>query len=58
MGFEALEKKLGPVGMARFIQQFDLGEGDYTKKRMNWLKDLTINSIIKDIKKKNTLSNC
>ena len=34
-GFEALTKALGPVGMIRFLQQFDLGEGDYTKDRAN-----------------------
>lgn len=32
-GLNALRKALGPVGMVRFIQQYDLGHGDYTKER-------------------------
>ena len=28
-----MTQELGPVGMARFFQQFDAGEGDYTKER-------------------------
>jgi len=32
-GVEALAQTLGPVGMVRFLQQFDTGKGDYTKKR-------------------------
>jgi hypothetical protein len=29
-GIDALLRTLGPVGMARFLQQFDPGHGDYT----------------------------
>ena len=32
-GLEILAKSLGPIGMVRFIQSFDLGRGDYTKER-------------------------
>ena len=32
-GIEALVKALGPVGMARFLQQFDPGRSDYTAER-------------------------
>ena len=35
MGLKALKDALGPVGMARFIQQFDSGHGDYTKEKQN-----------------------
>lgn len=35
MGLQALKDALGPVGMARFIQQFDSGHGDYTKEKQN-----------------------
>lgn len=34
-GMQALREVLGPVGMVRFMQQFDLGYGDYTKERQN-----------------------
>lgn len=49
-GLEALAKALGPVGMVRFLQQFETGEGDYTKERLRWLKDRDVKTIIKDIK--------
>lgn len=32
-GYKALANALGPVGMVRFIQQFDSGHGDYTKEK-------------------------
>lgn len=35
IGMKALKEALGPVGMVRFIQQYDLGYGDYTKDRQN-----------------------
>lgn len=50
LGLEALFKALGPVGMARFIQQFETGVGDYTKERAQWLKELDIKKIVEEIK--------
>ncbi len=50
-GIEALTNALGPVGMAKFLQQFDLGSGDYTKDRKKWLGTETIKSITEEIKK-------
>jgi hypothetical protein len=32
-GINALVRALGPVGMARFLQQLDSGHGDYTADR-------------------------
>lgn len=37
VGMKALKEALGPVGMVRFMQQYDLGYGDYTKERQNEL---------------------
>lgn len=51
-GIEALYKALGPVGMVRFLQQFESGDGDYTEERAEWLKDYEIDSIVEEIKKK------
>jgi len=34
-GLEALTKALGPIGMVRFLQQYEGGIGDYTKERNN-----------------------
>ncbi|MGI6490937.1 MAG: hypothetical protein ACOX0T_00740 [Pelotomaculum sp.] len=48
-GLAALAKSLGPAGMARFIQQYDVGMGDYTKDRSNWLNDMSLDEIIQDI---------
>ena len=36
-GLRALERKLGPVGMVRFLQQFESGKSDYTAERRRWL---------------------
>jgi len=38
-GIQALTKTLGPVDMARFIQSYDTGRGDYTKERHQWLPE-------------------
>jgi len=32
-GLDALKKALGPAGAARFIQQYEKGNGDYTKEK-------------------------
>lgn len=52
-GIEALTKALGPVGMARFLQQYDLGSGDYTEERKELLKDESIQEISSEILKRN-----
>ena len=51
IGIEALAKALGPVEMVRFIQSFDLGRGDYTKERSQWLNQ-SVEDIIREIKEK------
>jgi hypothetical protein len=37
LGLQALQEKLGKVGMIRFLQQFETGSGDYTKERREWV---------------------
>lgn len=32
-GMKALQETLGPVGMVKFMQQYDTGYGDYTKEK-------------------------
>jgi hypothetical protein len=51
-GIEALNNALGPVGMVRFLHQFESGAGDYTEERNLWLKDYDIDSITEELKKK------
>lgn len=52
LGLEALTKALGPVGMVRFLQQFETGAGDYTKERAQWLKELGTKKIVEEIKER------
>lgn len=49
VGMDALLNALGPVGMVRFLQQFDMGKGDYTKEREQWLGNLTVETVLKEI---------
>jgi hypothetical protein len=37
--------------MIRFLQFFDSGYGDYTKERHAWLKELTIDDIVREARK-------
>jgi hypothetical protein len=41
-GIKALINALGTLGMVKFIQQYDRGEGDYTKERHTWLDGLSM----------------
>lgn len=51
-GIRALVEALGPVGMARFFQQFDIGNGDYTKERERWLRGITLDDALREIKRR------
>jgi hypothetical protein len=44
-GYKALAAALGPVGMARFIRQFEQGRGDYTRERREWLRDTSVATV-------------
>ena len=43
-GLQALNEALGPVGMARFIQQYENGSGDYTEEKYQ-KPDLTVEEV-------------
>ena len=45
-----ISKELGPVGLLRFLRQYETGYGDYTKDREELLKDVTMESIVAGIK--------
>ncbi|MCL4456073.1 MAG: hypothetical protein M1147_13245 [Nitrospirae bacterium] len=49
-GLEAVAKALGPLGLVRFLQQFETGAGDYTKERDRMLKGLNVQEIVSEIK--------
>jgi hypothetical protein len=40
VGLEALLERLGPVGMVRFLQQYETGYGNYTAERDTWLTEI------------------
>lgn len=46
LGTEALVKALGPIGMARYLEEYDNGgQGDYTKEKYEQ-PDYSIESIL------------
>ena len=48
-GIRALITYLGPVGMVRFLQQFETGRGDYTAEREQLLGDPDIRTLAAEI---------
>lgn len=48
-GIKALREALGPIDMVRFLQQYDLGYGDYTTEREELLEHITIDDIVASI---------
>lgn len=53
-GMEALSRELGIVGMIRFMQQFEMGQGNYSKDRHQWLDQYSVDDIAKMIREKKT----
>ncbi len=51
-GWEALVKELGYSGATKFILQFETGEGDYTKERQKFLKNVSLENILTESKGK------
>ena len=51
LGFEILNKELGPVAMVRFLQQFESGQGNYTEERHQWLDSLYIDNVSQEVEK-------
>jgi hypothetical protein len=50
-GLEALSRDLGPVGLVRFLQQFEMGHGDYTSERHLWLGERTVEDLAEEIRR-------
>ena len=53
-GMEILSRELGVVGMIRFMQQFEMGKGDYSKDRHVWLDQYGVDDIAKMMHEKKT----
>lgn len=45
-GMEILVREMGTVGLIRFLQQFDLGHGDYTAERHQWLENISVDDVL------------
>jgi len=45
-----LFKEMGVVDTIRFLNQFSIGQGDYTKEREKWLGDISLDDAISQIK--------
>lgn len=50
-GLEALAKALGPVGLVRFLQQFETGSGDYTAQRDQILGQKSVKELSAELEK-------
>ena len=51
-GIDALVRALGPVGMARFLQQFDPGHGDYTADRDRVLGNPSVDDLMNELEQR------
>ena len=51
-GLEVLQRELGVVGMIRFIQQFEVGYGDYSKERHLWLENSGVEALAHQIRQR------
>lgn len=51
-GLEILSRELGLVGMIRFMQQFEMGRGNYSVDRHQWLDQSTVDNIAKMVQEK------
>ena len=51
-GLEVLARELGPVGMVRFLQQFETGRGDYSVERHGWLDQMDVQTVAQKIQQR------
>lgn len=49
---DVLRRELGVDGLARFLRLDRSGPGDYTRDRMQWQKDLTVEQIVDSINRR------
>jgi len=50
-GLEVLVRELGPVGMVRFLQQFETGQGNYSVERHRWLDTIDVRTLAEQIQR-------
>ena len=51
VGHQVLLERLGPVGLVRFLQQYELGTGDYSTERHTWLNQQCVEDVAQAIVK-------
>lgn len=51
-GMTVLSRELGVVGMIRFMQQFEMGQGDYSKDRHQWLDQYSVDDIARMVRER------
>ncbi len=49
LGLKALLRDLGPEGLIRFLQQFGVGSGDYSKERARLFPDGDLESLLAEL---------
>ena len=54
-GWKVLKEHLGIAAALKFLLQYEKGEGDYTEIRRELLKDNTVESLIRRMKKEKKL---
>jgi len=52
VGLDALARELGSADFVRFLQMFEMGRGDYTEERRQWLDGLDGETIVEMIRKR------
>lgn len=48
-GLKVLWDNLGPDNVIRFLQQYDIGKGNYTQERQAWKKRISIKDIVNSV---------
>ncbi len=50
-GWHALMTQLGAAGTLKFMMEYNQGEGDYTKSRLEMFQKVTVKELMQDMKK-------
>ena len=56
LGLNALTHSLGSVDTIRFLQQFDRGQGDYTKERNAILGNPNLEEVLQELESKSAIN--
>jgi hypothetical protein len=53
--FDVLRRELGADGLARFIRLQRSGSGDYTRERVDWQRNVTVDDVAESIRLKRAI---